>query len=600
MNSRHVSYKAPTYSNLNKSTPEQRNQFLGIESSKDHTSETQLQGLKTAIDETASIYNDSPLAQRMTTSKLTAVIFTSKLKGVNGDHSADQKKVFELIQRWKNDNWRGELGMQADGLPDDERRAAEFLVRAGCCMHKDLNSVKGGNTAMMDSWELNGFERPMLLANKDNAATLQQPSETVTGVQLRALEVSGRGGVKTCSLAGAIFNNKDDKKGQQDTHRFYFERIKGILSTFPDTSNTRYQSYCEAAAELLTYLNEYITFLEQVRDKKEKRNFSHIEENLYNALHDGPTLTELAVLTLYAAAITHPYMRSVRGPGTENVNILDLGPLHDEVMNHLELIIENPHLLISPNASFKLGALDGQEWQNPGAVEAVHKLAEEGKLPHLCEAFVAFCGGALETWERFSIEFEAGGIIDRSSKAERDSAFMASTNDANEGALGSYRLHARQKPLTSMHSHNAQAQFKRNETQAFIDATFTAVDHQYTMRKAREWQSAGLEVKRRADLVQHDQQEVAAKRRRRTERAEKRAEKGAAEDARLDGVAMVVMSESEFLMLSNAALTDQVNLCRRLDPLVPKRYTLKNKQALVSAIMESIARSTGSTSQTLE
>ncbi|KAG2066788.1 hypothetical protein BDR04DRAFT_1029100, partial [Suillus decipiens] len=139
-----------------------------------------------------------------------------------------------------------------DGLPDDEQRAAEFLVQAGCCMHKDLNSVKGRNTAMMDSWELNGFEHPMLLANKDNSATLQQPSETVTEVQLRALEVSGQGGIKTCSLAGAIFNNKDNKKEQQDMHHFYFEQIKGILSTFPDTSNTCYQSYCKAAAELLS------------------------------------------------------------------------------------------------------------------------------------------------------------------------------------------------------------------------------------------------------------------------------------------------------------------------------------------------------------
>lgn len=39
--------------------------------------------------------------------------------------------------------------------------------------------------------------------------------------------------------------------------------------------------------------------------------------------------TELFIL--YAAAITHPYMRTIRAPGTENVNILDLGPLHDEV-----------------------------------------------------------------------------------------------------------------------------------------------------------------------------------------------------------------------------------------------------------------------------
>ncbi|KAG2037870.1 hypothetical protein BDR03DRAFT_933868 [Suillus americanus] len=557
MNSWNVSYKAPTYSNLNESMPEQHNWFLGIESSKDRTSMTQLQGLKTAIDKMASIYNYSPLAQRTTTSKLTAVIFTSKLKGINGDHSADQKKAFELIQRWKNDNWRGELGMQAilrnmeisgplamgfahlqrslveqhgglnmwnalslhehdahklllkqdlaekvgnrivGGLPDDEWRAAKFLVQAGCCMHKDIHSVKGRNMVMMDSWELNGFKCPMLLANKNNTTTLQQPSEAVTEVQLRALEVSGRGGIKTCSLAGAIFNNKDNKKGQQDMHCFYFEQIKGILSTFPDTSNTCYQLYCEAAVELLTYLNEYITFLEQVRDKKEKQNFSHIKKNLYNALHDGPTLTELTVLTLYAAAITPIY----------NVNILDLGPLHDEVMNHFKLIIENLHLLISLNVSFKLSALDGQEWQNPGAIEAVHKLAEESKLPHLCEAFVTFCGGALETWERFLIEFKA--------RAERDSAFMASTNDANEGVLGSYWLHARQKPRTLMHSHNIQAQLKQNETQAFIDATFAAVDQsQYTMQKARKWQSAGLE-------------EVVVKIQRRTECAEKEA----AEDA---------------------------------------------------------------------
>ncbi|KAG1811726.1 uncharacterized protein BJ212DRAFT_1483459 [Suillus subaureus] len=213
MNSWHVSYKALTYSCLNKSTPEQHNWFLGIKSSKDHTSETQLQGLKTTIDKMASIYNDSPLAQRIITSELTTVIFTSKLKGINGDHSADQKKVFELIQRWKNNNWRDELGMQADGLPNDKLRAAEFLVWVGCCMHKDLNLVKGRNVAMMDSWEVNGFECPMLLANKDNATTLQQPSEMVTEVQLRALEVSGQGGIKTCSLASAIFNNKDDKKG---------------------------------------------------------------------------------------------------------------------------------------------------------------------------------------------------------------------------------------------------------------------------------------------------------------------------------------------------------------------------------------------------
>jgi hypothetical protein len=36
-------------------------------------------------------------------------------------------------------------------------------------------------------------------------------------VKNQALDVSGASGVKLTSLAGAIFNHKEDKKGQQDS-----------------------------------------------------------------------------------------------------------------------------------------------------------------------------------------------------------------------------------------------------------------------------------------------------------------------------------------------------------------------------------------------
>ncbi|KAH7918088.1 hypothetical protein BV22DRAFT_990657, partial [Leucogyrophana mollusca] len=55
-------------------------------------------------------------------------------------------------------------------LTDAEKRQWTLIVRAGCCMHKELNSVKGGNAAMMEFWDNNNLEGPILLANKDNAA----------------------------------------------------------------------------------------------------------------------------------------------------------------------------------------------------------------------------------------------------------------------------------------------------------------------------------------------------------------------------------------------------------------------------------------------
>lgn len=103
----------------------------------------------------------------------------------------------------------------------------------------------------------------------------------------------------------------------------------------------------------------------------------------------------------------------------------------------------------------KLGALDSQEWRNPAAIEAVHRFHSDNKLPNPHEALVAFFRGALETWERFSSAFEAGGVVDQMTQCERDDTLMSSTNDANEEALGSYRLHVRQKPLVSMHNHNS-------------------------------------------------------------------------------------------------------------------------------------------------
>lgn len=359
--------------------------------------------------------------------------FFHKLKAMNGNHAADCKKTFRLMGELKTELGLLDLGTRAliltpsdglseiidiankskieeasgieawnaaspeerdrrslesmnqlkvalgqdiyDKMSENEKRTFDLFLWAGCCMHKDLNAVKGGSEAMKAWWAENDVQGPILLTNWDNTATLaniQKDSEDVSPAQRRAIRVTEAGGVKTTLLASARFNHSNDKKGLQDTHIIYFQEKKAGRSTkFPDTSTTRYGSNIDAAAELLLHLDDYIAFMEDVRDKKEKQTFNNLEANLYKALKDPATRAELTAMTFYGLSVSYPYARRVRGPGTENVNILDLGPFHEELKTHIQLIIDQPELLLGENASFEKGTLDGKEWFRPDVFAAV-------------------------------------------------------------------------------------------------------------------------------------------------------------------------------------------------------------------------------------
>jgi hypothetical protein len=71
----------------------------------------------------------------------------------------------------------------------------------------------------------------------------------LTPAEQHAFESTTQGGVKAASLAGAIFNYKDDKKEQQDTFKWWF-RETGIAIALPDTSNNHYGTYCEVAGAM--------------------------------------------------------------------------------------------------------------------------------------------------------------------------------------------------------------------------------------------------------------------------------------------------------------------------------------------------------------
>jgi hypothetical protein len=102
------------------------------------------------------------------------------------------------------------LGEDAiDAMSPEERQYIALFLWGGCCMHKEMNSVKGGTARMMAFWEKAGLTPLIKLMNCDNtaAATLGGPD-----ARERAGTVSQGGAVKLTSLAGAVFSNKDKKK----------------------------------------------------------------------------------------------------------------------------------------------------------------------------------------------------------------------------------------------------------------------------------------------------------------------------------------------------------------------------------------------------
>ncbi|KAF8193696.1 hypothetical protein BJ912DRAFT_1091697 [Pholiota molesta] len=611
--------------------------FLGLTSAKDHTSATQVQGWKDSNQALHDVYNESP---RGLEKHINPTEAPSKYTGYNGDHAADQKKAASMIEAWMIESdriVRGEAAMKtwsADALlallveesqnkinraggldafnalpmddqavqnkatfsavcfrigetafssmSEEEQQAADLFIWAGCCMHKELNAVKGGDAAMRKFWISEDLTPPIQLMNKDNdAAATAGPSSA----RDRAIAVSIGGASKLTSLAGAIFNHKDEKKGQGDTFRIFFENALGYLISFPDTSNTRYQSHCEASAALLLHLSLYTKFLEQVRDKKEKRRFNHMELNVHKGLQDIPTLTELAVFVLYGQAISHPYLRQIRGPMREEHNILETGPLHERVKEHCRAIISCPSLLLSQRATYETGSMDGKPWDQPEAFYAVQALSHS--LPHLEGALVAFFTGALETWERFTSEFSPGGKISNLSALDRDRAWVKTTNDDNEGKLGELRTGSRRAPNMALHQRNARMMYRKNNTETYIDTILNKDDLRYLRKKAREVDSGKLEKERRQDQAKGDQEIVERKRKKIKDRT---AIKQKASDA-LDLVkCRFNIGDIQDAPGTNTLLDSELGWFRRIDAEVPAKGKVSTKILKISALCAAVER----------
>ncbi|KAJ4501707.1 hypothetical protein C8R41DRAFT_928430 [Lentinula lateritia] len=552
-------------------TPDKKLQFfLGLKMAVNHTSETQLAGWIETTEELFHLAYQSGLILEDD-----ARVFWNLVTGFHSDHAADQKKLFELLKKWKEQLEREVRGEQAikqltdneyaclifqgsqvlvqkvggpaawdtlstkelirdigeaefEKLSEGEKAEVDLILWAGCCMHKEMNAFKGGCIGLDEYWNENPhLPPPILLPNRDNAAAIKQAAGTEAAK--RATARSERGAIKVASLAGAIFRHKDRKWGQQDTLRFYFDQKLGFNLAFPDTSNTRFQSHAEACALIITHMDLFIEFLTYVQHNKGSGKLNHMEKNVLDGLNDPATRQEFCVITLYWLAISVPYMREIRGPQAKEDNVLKLGSLHQQVIDHIDVLIEEPERLLGPDASATRGSLDGHCWERPDAFYAAQKHASQ-QLPQVRGLLVHFLKKAKESWLRFMSEFEEGGALSRATPEQIERAWMEKTNDLNEGAFGSYRQTSRMNPTMSLDQYNARQMYKFNQTSAYLH-TLSPEMRQWLRKITRTQDESGANRQERIHMAQH-RQEVADKRiTKDLERREKRQAAAKAVDA---------------------------------------------------------------------
>ena len=549
--------------------------FLGLQTSLDGSSEQAVNDWDDELQNIADIFNDSPLAQESDNFLRLVEIFV-KLSGMSSDHCGKEKKDFKLMgnkktaaieqvlgeKRILDDSvdelmphfvhanqemlkeiggetaWNAldeaaqkelksvmlqkltaDLGKDAfEKLSDQEKALFKLFIWVGCGCHKDLNTVLGGYIALSKFWKENGLEPPILLPNKFNAAVINDAihtgdNDTASTAAHQAIQNSSRGAIKATKLAGDILNNKNDKSGHHDQFRIWWQKKVGTNFTFPDTSNTQFQSHCLASAALIMDHDHFVEYLNYAKLRKDKVQFNHMEQNLWKALHDIPTRTEFAVMALYSQAVSHPYMKAIHGDPT--LNALDLGPLNKKIGLFMDRIIEDPTFLVGNNVSHETGTFDGTPWNSKEVVERINELASD--LPYLKPALVAFFKGAQGTWKQFTSEYAPGGLIDEATEEEKNHAWMPPTNDVNEGALGSFRVMMRRQPQLTLLQYNAQAMFNRNNTAEFMENKFSEKTHQYIRELACE--RPKKEKERKATIVQHTEEKIAVKEGKKKKRA---------------------------------------------------------------------------------
>ena len=618
--------------------------FLGTTREVNHKTSTQRENWIGLFADVASIYNESPEGSKF---PLNPAEIGRKATGYSGDHAPDQMKlskelhdhkmscdhlirgeeaiistpedeirkvvdekfgrILEEVGDWEGWETRSREEQQEllnrlinevyihfgkvafEDLPEPLQRSGGLWFWSGCCMHKELNTFKGGAVRMSAFWKEAGLKGPVPLLSREQE---EAASADTTDKELRNL--SG-GAAKLADLVGALVRNKVETKGFPEEFRAFSKDQLTYEISFPDTSNTRYQCYGDAATELIQHPGFYIDFL-NLHGKKKKRaaGLNHMEKNIVAALDDPPTQTELAVFSLYSEAISKPYAITVRGSINESKNALDLGPIHLQIITHIDGLIENPSLLIGDNVSHETGALYGTRWDQD-IVD--HILFIRDSLPHLQPALIAFLQGAREKWVVFTKEYKKGSEVANSTAEERRLSFRSPTNDHSEGAGATWKQLSRHAPSMTTHQKNARLFLQLNSTDIETFQDFSEPDRAFVRKKAREIDAAKSPEKERKAQAVADR-EAAEEEQREAERLQKGREERDAREADMIKDFQPILNCNEFLALPNDEPTRYFLRCqliwlRRIggDKELPSGiFSSTNKATMKKLVIEALRR----------
>ena len=118
-------------------------------------------------------------------------------------------------------------------------------------------------------------------------------------------------------------------------------------------------------------------------------------------------------------------------------NALDQGAFYDHVTEFLGAMARDPKMILG-DTTHQIATLDGKPWNQPEAVNTVHKVTPT--LPHLKRCVINFFEGARDAFPSFLAEFAEGRHIDKATANECEVAFRPMTNDCSKGDLGSFWL----------------------------------------------------------------------------------------------------------------------------------------------------------------
>jgi hypothetical protein len=270
---------------------------------------------------------------------------------------------------------------------------------------------------------------------------------------------------------------------------------------------------------------------------KVKEGLSNLQANVKLGFECPFTLTEDCAAALYCELVDIPYITRVRGGNPETgkpENLLDLGPYHQQKLDFCKKIAEDPLSALGSSSADGATALpktfEGKQVEHPKVIHAVLRAAVD--LPHLPAMIAAFFRGAHAKLDEFVEEFKSDGDIAGLSAEERAAAFLSTTNDVNEGALGMLRVALRKSPNLSLISYNARMLLRKNGVAGFM-RTMSRAQWDFCRREAQKRRSGSVERLRRVQLAQARVDRARQYEAERKEKARKAAIKKAASDARM-------------------------------------------------------------------